>query len=321
MSILGSIYGTVIYVRNALYDSGVYKSHELQGPVVSIGNLSVGGSGKTPFTILLGELLKAKQIKFDVLSRGYCRDTSDVLLVDPAGSPQQFGDEPLLIARKLQVQVIVGKSRYQAGVFAEQKFGPQLHILDDGFQHRSLARDFDIVLVSSNDLKDRFLPIGRLREPLSSLKRASALATSDDLVVQSPSQSDKSIWKINRGIAIDAPPSRPIVFCGIARPALFLSQVHGAGIEISGEMIFRDHHRYTQRDIESLQKLRLQERADGFITTEKDAINLGDQLRALEPATIAKVTMELENPANAIDAMLRIISMRSASHEKILSNS
>ena len=139
---------------------------------MSVGNLSAGGSGKTPFVLLLGELLKARSIKFDVLSRGYGRSSRGVLLVDPAGLPQQFGDEPLLIARKLRVPVIVGEDRYQAGVFAESRFGPQVHLLDDGFQHRSLARDFDIALVTPQDANDRLLPAGRMRETLRALGRA-----------------------------------------------------------------------------------------------------------------------------------------------------
>ena len=130
--------------------------------------MSVGGSGKTPFVLLLGELLKARAIKFDVLSRGYGRQTRGVALVDPAGSAHNFGDEPLLLARRLGIPVIVGESRYRAGVFAEKKFGPQLHLLDDGFQHRSLARDFDIVLLTPEDIRDSLLPAGRLREPLTS---------------------------------------------------------------------------------------------------------------------------------------------------------
>src|SRR5580698_8881757 len=139
------IYGAAIAARNGLYERGWLSARRLQGPVVSVGNLSAGGSGKTPFVILLGELLKARGIRFNVLSRGYGRKSTGVLLVDPAGLAQEFGDEPLLIARKLQVPVIVGEDRYRAGRFAEAKLGPQLHLLDDGFQHRALARDFDIV--------------------------------------------------------------------------------------------------------------------------------------------------------------------------------
>ena len=162
MNPLSTIYGGVVGARNALYDRGVFRARRLQGAVISVGNLSAGGSGKTPFVLLLGELLKARGVKFDVLSRGYGRQSSGVLLVDPAGLPQQFGDEPLLIARKLQVPVIVGEDRYEAGRFAESRFtesklGPQIHLLDDGFQHRALARDFDIVLVTPQDASDQLL--------------------------------------------------------------------------------------------------------------------------------------------------------------------
>ncbi|HEY1801621.1 MAG TPA: tetraacyldisaccharide 4'-kinase [Terriglobales bacterium] len=320
MSVLGSIYGSAAYARNALYDHGLIHPRNLEGPVISVGNLSVGGSGKTPFTILLGKLLKSRGIKFDVLSRGYGRDTRGVLLVDPSGSPREFGDEPILIARTLQAPVIVGKSRHEAGLFAERKFGPQLHILDDGFQHRSLARDFDIVLVSSRDMDDGFLPVGRLREPPSSLRRADAVVTADHLSQTFLLHLNKPVWTIRRGIAVEAPPTRPIVFCGIARPAIFLSQLRAVGIEPAGEMLFRDHYRYGPRDVQSLQKLRDQRQANGFITTEKDAINVGEQLSSLGPVTVAQVTMELEESANAVDTMLRMISSRSTRHEKILSS-
>src|SRR5208282_1457673 len=136
--------------------------------------------GKTPFVIALGELLKARGIHFDVLTRGYGRTTRGVLIVEADGKAADFGDEALLIARRLGVPVIVGESRYEAGRVAERKFQTQLHILDDGFQHRSLARDFDIVLMTERDFGDRLLPSGRLREPLSSLRRADAIVVPED---------------------------------------------------------------------------------------------------------------------------------------------
>ena len=174
--------------------------------VISVGNLSAGGTGKTPFVILLGELLKARGIKFDVLSRGYGRSSKGVRLVDPSGLPTEFGDEPLLIARKLQMPVIVGEDRWQAGRFAESKFGPQLHLLDDGFQHRALARDFDIVLVTPQDAADRLLPDGRLREPLHSLVRADAIVLASGASANSFPIQQKLIWRVRRGITpVNAP--------------------------------------------------------------------------------------------------------------------
>src|SRR5438128_6894581 len=274
MNLLSSLFGLGVQARNALYDHGTLRARRLQGPVISIGNLSVGGSGKTPFVILLGELLKARGLKFDILSRGYGRQTRGVALVDPGGSARDFGDEPLLIVRRLQVPLIVGEDRYAAGVFAEADFGAQLHLLDDGFQHRSLARDFDIVLVTPEDTRDSLLPGGRLRESARNLSRADAIVLTSGVSGDSFPLDGKMVWRARRGILPEDVPPRPVVFCGIARPKNFLLQLRTAGIEPVAEAFYRDHHPYTQRDIQELLKLRQQSEAGGFVTTEKDAINL-----------------------------------------------
>jgi tetraacyldisaccharide 4'-kinase len=311
---ISAIYGGVAGARNALYDQRLLRSRRLQGPVISVGNLSTGGSGKTPFVILLGELLKARGIRFDVLSRGYGRETRGVLLVDPGGLPRDFGDEPLLIARRLQTPVVVGEDRYAAGRFAESRFGAQIHLLDDGFQHRRLARDFDIVLVTPEDARDRLLPGGRLREPLQSLQRADAVVLASGAAAESFPLAGKTVWKVRRGIVTenvtpDVLP-RPVVFCGIARPQNFLLQLRAAGIDPVAEALFRDHHAYTEKDVGDLLQLRQQSEADGFVTTEKDAVNLGGYLAALAPLAVVPVKMELADAANAVDAMLRVIEER-----------
>jgi tetraacyldisaccharide 4'-kinase len=282
----------------------------LQGPVVSVGNLSAGGSGKTPFVILLGELLKARGIKFDVLSRGYGRTSKGVRLVDPAGLPHQFGDEPLLIARKLQAPVIVGEDRYQAGRFAESKFGPQLHLLDDGFQHRALARDFDIVLVTPQDASDRLLPAGRLREPLQSLRRADAVVLASGASAESFPIKENLVWRLRRGIVPVNLPSRPVVFCAIARPQNFVLQLRAANIDPVAEAFYRDHHAYTENDVSELLALKQRSEAGGFVTTEKDAVNLGSYLSALAPLAVVPVKMELSGAANAVDTILHKIEER-----------
>jgi tetraacyldisaccharide 4'-kinase len=280
------------------------------GSVVSVGNLSVGGSGKTPFVLLLGELMKARGMKFDILSRGYGRNTRGVMLVDPAGTSHDFGDEPLLIARRLQVPVIVGEDRYEAGLFAEKSFGPQLHLLDDGFQHRSLARDFDIVLVTPEDTRDSPLPGGRLREPARNLSRADAIVLTSGASEDSFPLDGKLVWRARRGILPKDVPPRPVVFCGIAKPKNFLFQLRTAGIEPVAEAFYRDHHAYNERDIQELLKLRQQSEAGGFVTTEKDAINLGGYLAALDPIAVVPVKMELLESANAVDTILRVIEER-----------
>ena len=310
MNPLSAIYGGVVAARNALYNRGVLRAVRLQGPVVSIGNLSAGGSGKTPFVMLLGELLKGRGVKFDVLSRGYGRKSKGVRLVDPAGLPREFGDEPLLIARKLQVPVVVGEDRYEAGRFAELRFGVQLHLLDDGFQHRALARDFDIVLVTPQDAKDRFLPSGRLREALVSLRRADAVGLASGAVAESFPLEGKLAWRVRRGIVPQNVPPRPVVFCGIARPQNFVLQLKAANIEPVAEAFYRDHHAYSEQDVRELLALKARSEAGGFVTTEKDAVNLGGYLSALAPLAVVPVKMELSDAANAVDTMLHKIDER-----------
>jgi tetraacyldisaccharide 4'-kinase len=308
--LLSGLFAAGVRTRNRLYDSGTLKSLELRGPVVSIGNVSVGGSGKTPFTILIGELLKKRGIAFDILTRGYGRSISGVAVVDPAGSPRQFGDEPLLMARRLGVDVVVGEDRHAAGLLAEKNWGPRLHLLDDAFQHRRLARQFDIVMVTPDDLRDRLLPAGRLREPLSSLQRADAVvlasgAKSDDLP-----KHVRNVWRVRRGILPTNVPIRPVAFCGIARPQSFLLQLRTAGIEPAAEAVYRDHHAYSERDIHDLLRLREQSEADGFVTTEKDAVNLEGHLPELQPLAVVPVKMSLESADQALDTMLRTLAAR-----------
>jgi tetraacyldisaccharide 4'-kinase len=312
---VSAIYGFATATRNRLYDRGILRVQKLSRPVISVGNISAGGSGKTPFVMLLVELLKQRGIACDVLSRGYGRKTRGVLAVNPNGSPEQFGDEPLLIAKntKINCPVIVGENRYQAGVFAEKSYASSLHILDDGFQHRSLHRDFDIVLLTPEDLRDSLLPAGRLREPLSSLRRADAIVLTGELDI-SKLPAGKAMWRIHRSLIIPTNISlqKPIVFCGIARPRNFVDQLRHAGINPATEKFFPDHHRYTDRDINELLKLRDHHSADSFIATQKDAANLGNRVAELAPIAFAPVKMELISPADALDTMLRVIGERRA---------
>jgi tetraacyldisaccharide 4'-kinase len=319
MNPMTGLYGAAAALRNTLYDRGVLSSRRLEQPVVSVGNLSVGGAGKTPFVIALGELLQARGIRFDVLTRGYGRKTRGVLVVDPDGNAANFGDEPLLIARRLGVPVIVGESRYAAGRVAEQKFQSQLHILDDGFQHRSLAREYDIVLLTERDFDDRLLPSGRLREPLSALQRADAIVLPAGLAVGHPTSrrdaagrvslgvlQQKPIWRIERELVLPNLPSAPIVFCGIARPEQFFAQVRAAGIKPAAEVVFRDHHAYNGSDIERLLAMRAKLGSGGFLTTEKDAVNLGSLLLQadLKPFAVAKLNLTIDRPNDIVDAIL-----------------
>ncbi|MFZ1135442.1 MAG: tetraacyldisaccharide 4'-kinase [Candidatus Korobacteraceae bacterium] len=310
MNPLSALFGVGVGVRNRLYDHGTLAVRRLQAPVVSIGSISAGGAGKTPFLIMLGELLKQRGIAFNVLSRGYGRRTKGVALVDPAGSAREFGDEPLLIARRLGVPVIVGEDRYAAGQFAEEKFGLQAHLLDDGFQHRGLARDFDIVLITKRDLHDTLLPSGRLREPLSSLARASAIVLMDDVATEEiPTREGQQVWRVSRGVVPPETREHCFAFCGIARPQNFYNDLAEEGVRVVGTRSFRDHHAYSATDVESLFKLGQEAGATAFITTEKDAVNLGEHKDRLRPLHVAPVRMEFEPlEAPATDSPVELIS-------------
>ncbi len=313
MKPLTGLYAAATQLRNTLYDRRLLPSHRLQRPVISVGNLSVGGSGKTPFVIALGEMLKERGIRFDVLSRGYRRKTRGVLVVDVDGTPAEFGDEPLLMARRLGVPVIVGESRYAAGQLAEESFSSELHILDDGFQHRSLYRDFDIVLMRGDDFENRLLPSGRLRETLSSLRRADAAVLPQDCSFSDAAKSNlgelkKPVWRMTREITVTAAMESPIVFCGIAQPQQFFMQVRAEGILPAAEVEFRDHHHYQKSDIDRLAAMRDKAGAGGFLTTEKDAINLGALREKLQPLAIAQLKLTLDHPADVVDAILARIA-------------
>jgi tetraacyldisaccharide 4'-kinase len=308
MNPLSAIFGAGVTIRNSLYDRGRFKVKRLARPVVSIGNISVGGSGKTPFVIALGQLLTEHGIAFDVLSRGYGRTSAEIAIVDPDGSPAQFGDEPLLMAQKLHVPVVVGADRYQAGLLAEKTFASKLHLLDDGFQHRRLHRDFDIVLLPAEDQEGLLLPIGRLREPVAALKRADAVVLPD-----SPDRhlEGKRVWLARRVVEFPNRSSKVIAFSGIGRPRQFLQSLKTSSLEIAGTMTFRDHHRYDQRDVDRLLALKKQVGSDSFITTEKDVINLGPLSAKLAPLLTATLRIELASPRQTLEEIIKTVEQRS----------
>ena len=302
---MSALFSALVSARNALYDRGVLKQRRLRRPVISVGNISVGGAGKTPFVILLAELLRQHGLRVDVLSRGYGRKSSGVMIVDAGGSPLRYGDEPLLIARRLPgVPVIVGESRYQAGLEAERHFESDVHLLDDAFQHRQLARDFDIVLLSRRDLEDRMLPSGRLRESLSSLARANAVVCSEpgDFPSLPPSM---PLWRVRRHLSVPMQSaSKPFVVCAIAGPQRFLRELESAGVQAAGHHLFRDHHAYTESDIHELCREAGRAGADGFLTTEKDAVKL-DGLRAQLPNLgVVRLVLQLEDEQQVLTTIL-----------------
>jgi tetraacyldisaccharide 4'-kinase len=303
------LYRTLVEARNARLDR--LPPQRLRWPVISVGNLSVGGAGKTPLVICLARLLAQEHP--DVLSRGYGRSGSTAERVDVQGSAERFGDEPLLIARSTGVPVFVGTSRYRAGLLAESESTvPGIHLLDDGFQHRQLYRDLDIVVIHRSDLTQRLLPVGRLREPLSGLRRAGVVVLRrEDAELESTLRthvrSDCCFWIVQRSLALHSPVQRAIAFCAIARPDEFFRGLLAAGVGIVERMRFRDHHRYTAADIERLAALGRRLRCDAFVITAKDEVKIDAAMRSrlnnVAPLHTAELTVALEDPPAALERM------------------
>lgn len=268
--------------------------------MVSVGSLSAGGAGKTPVVMLVVEMLRSAGYAVDVLSRGYGRTGKGVARVDPEGPAEHFGDEPLLLARRLGVPVWVGADRYAAGLAAEAGPVELVHVLDDGFQHRRLARTADVVLLTCAELTDGLLPAGNLRESLQALERAHIIVLreeeAEELRLYVPV--GKVVWVVRRRLAFDAQaPRRPVVFCGIARPEGFLTMLRQADVSAAENVRFADHHAYRMRDITRLLATARASRADGFVTTAKDGVKLTPTMRKrledIGPIVVAELRLDL----------------------------
>jgi tetraacyldisaccharide 4'-kinase len=299
------VYASLVRARNARFDR--VAAQRLRRPVVSIGNLSVGGTGKTPLVICLAQLLEREGFRPDVLSRGFGRSGKEVERVDSAGDAERFGDEPLLIARAAGVPVYVGASRYEAGLLAEAELGGEgrhVHLLDDGFQHRQLARNVDIVVMHRSDLRERLLPAGRLREPLSSLQRAGVIVLrQEDAELESAVRvyagKDCRFWRVRRTLRVSSDIRRALAFCAIAQPKEFFAGLEAAGVGVVERRRFRDHHRYSAADIDRLAELGHRHRCDAFVTTAKDEVKLDaamrQRLNTVAPLRIASLIVEMED--------------------------
>lgn len=310
-------YRLALALREMQFRTGLKPVRRLRWPVVSIGNLSAGGAGKTPFVIALAKALTARGVHVDVLSRGYGRRSAVSLLVEPDGPVEHFGDEPLLIAREANVPVIVAAERFEAGRLAESA-GQQinestsqrtrLHLLDDGFQHRQLHRDVNILLLSSRDLADHLLPAGNLREPLHAAARADVVAIpADEPEVENWIKSrgwKKSIWRLRRRMDVPQIDGPVVAFCGIARPEQFFAGLERAGLRIAAQIAFADHHRYTARDLDRLTAEARKINAAALVTTEKDLVRLG-ALAPDYPLKSVSLRTEIEDDAAAVDSLLR----------------
>ena len=331
------LYAAGLALRELRLNRGWEQTRWLWYPVISIGNLSTGGSGKTPFAITLACLLSARGFHVDVLSRGYGRTSREPALVSPDGTADEYGDEPLLIARKSGVPVYVATERYDAGRLAEQQFiqqggelsadqVPSVFILDDGFQHRQLGREIDILLVNRDDWHDHLLPAGNLREPQSAANRANILAmpaseSGFDAELRSWGWTGP-IWRVHRRMEIPQIAGPVVAFCGIARPEQFFAGLRSASLSLAAEIVFADHHRYAASDIQNLVASARRKGAMALITTEKDEIRLRD-LKSAFPAELpleaARLNVEIEDEQNAVATLEELLSNTrlAQSHRKV----
>ncbi|MDF1526230.1 MAG: tetraacyldisaccharide 4'-kinase [bacterium] len=290
---LSAIYRGISSFHRYLYRSSVLTCHRLPRPVVSVGNLTIGGGGKTPLTMWLAENLMASGVKVAVLTRGYGRIHGGLRIVEERDTWEDVGDEPVLMASKIRgATVVVSRDRFAAGRKVLETRDVDLFLLDDGFQHFALDRDLDIVVVDGHRRfgNGRLLPAGILREPVSRLNDA------DLVVVTKAKQADPEFegflnrhskasvfWADYRPLGLslvspgeptvtgDRPDGLFVAFCGIAGPEGFRETLTRAGIEVVELLTFPDHHPYSASDINMIQETALRKEAVGLVTTEKDA--------------------------------------------------
>lgn len=324
LRLLSVFYALAVRLRHMLYRLGVVRQQNLALKVISVGNITLGGTGKTPTVIQIAGLLLRNQRHPVVISRGYGRkDESGIVVVSDGGKvlvdAETGGDEPVLIGSVLpEVPVVVGSDRYQAAVFAQQKFNIDTVVLDDGFQHLRLKRDLDIVLVDAADPfgNGKLFPAGILREPLTALKRAQVvLITGEDRAADlgelkgiigrntkarifTSRQDPADIIDIMTG---DTRPlaalrgTTVLAFSGIARPASFAAFLRTLGADIRAVIAYPDHHAYKKSDLTALFQRAADENVSMMITTEKDAV----RLKQLNPDGIWALRLELKVVENS----------------------
>jgi tetraacyldisaccharide 4'-kinase len=318
--VLSLIYGSAVKTRKTFYNRGVLRSKKLSCIVISIGNITAGGTGKTPMTIHVADLVKRMGYKVVVISRGYkgLAEKTGGIVSDGKTifmKADKSGDEPFMIANRLKnIPVVVGKNRFNAGMVALNSFHPDVIVLDDAYQHFQLERDINLVLLDNSCPfgNHHLLPRGTLREPLSSLARGDAFVLTRSDTAKEPENKISSviksyagskavfnaihkpyIYKIIKGGTFSSQITeessykhsfeflqgrRAFVFSGIARNKDFYNSVQGFKCKVTGFSEFADHHRYTDRDLNTILQSAKKFKADFIITTEKDYARIANKI-------------------------------------------
>ena len=317
-------YRVAAAAHRAGYDFGVRRRRRLPCPVVSIGNLTVGGTGKTPLTEWTAQWLQRQGWRVAVLSRGYGGSPGKWPQVVSKGEGpltdwRTSGDEAYLLATRLRdVPVLVGRSRYASGVYACEKFGAQVLVLDDGFQHHALHRDCDIVLIDATSPfgHGALLPRGTLREPLHALGRAqiillSRVETAGEAVsglslrirryaqrqpIYHMAVNPDGLYRHDTGRSVDLSwlrERRVIAFAGLGNPQPFAASLTRCGARLGTLLAFPDHHPYTSTDWQAINDTARCEGAEALITTEKDAVRLEQPWLQTVPVYSLRIRVEV----------------------------
>lgn len=302
---LSDFYAAIVRRRRERYARRPDLRQRLRRPVISVGNLAVGGRGKTPIVATITRELLSMGERPAILTRGYARTErvdGVVVVRDPEGMRSDLaraGDEPLMLARALPgASVLVSADRYLAGRLAEHQFNASVHVLDDGFQHVQLDRDVDIVMIGRDDIAHPVtLPSGRLREPLDTLVAADAVIAADDDVVVDAVDVQVPFFRTRRllrktGPAVDG--ARVFAFAGIASPRRFFDDLNTLGCKVVGTRTFADHHPYSRGDVAMLVAAATAAQADALMTTEKDYVRLLPYRPFRMPLHTVALTMEPE---------------------------
>ena len=312
-SVLAGAFGAGVRLRNRLYDSGTITPRLLSGPVVSVGNVSVGGAGKTPVALALAEELLRRGKQPALLSRGYGRRARHAVEVSEQTPYSLAGDEPLLLKRRCpRLRVLVGPRRARLASQAVAR-GADVLLLDDGLQHHQLERDLDVVVMdASNPLGNgRLLPRGPLREPLEALRRVRRgllWLTRCDLprapeLPRLPLAGPVESAFVPRDARLAG--QSVFLFAGLAQPTSFEALVGGLEAKVAGTRWFRDHHRYSPADLRQLRREAAVAGADVLVTTEKDLMRLAPSDLTGPPAIVAiPVDLRIVGGQQALEAAL-----------------
>jgi tetraacyldisaccharide 4'-kinase len=339
------LYELAVRLRVVAYETDYLQSKKLDAFIISVGNITLGGTGKTPFVNYIARYLKREDRSVVILTRGYGRKSTERRIInDPrkdAQSPStasylEFGDEPLMLARAMpEVPIIIDKNRYESGKLAEQELNADVLLLDDGYQHLALERDLNILLLDATDPFGglEMVPFGRLREPLYGLKRADvviitradkAFDQAQTLAIIKYCCGDKvpvmyfystitNLRLLTTGDIYDASEFvgwNVVTMCGIGNPQAFSDDLLQIGMNITAESFFPDHHAYSQEDVDTVLQTARDTGADAIITTEKDAVRLEGFSYGDIPVYAAQLEIQSEEEVRLKSLLLRALIRR-----------